>query len=126
MKAFIVSIVIGVIIVAGSLLYTHHLETISEELIVINDAITVYIENGQYGEADEKIQDLSDYLEKKRQILATTGNHQELDTIQTNLAELKRFSNGKMQADALSKCQVLDFLFHHLPQDYRLRWENIL
>ena len=126
MKAFVTSIVIGIVIIAGSILYTHHLQTISDELVVINDAIMSYIENEQYDEANGKIQELSDYLESKRQMLATTGNHQELDTIQVNLSELKRFSQGRMKTDALSKCQVLDFLFHHLPQDYKLKFENIL
>ena len=126
MKAFVTSIVIAVIIVAGSAMYTHELETISDELVAINDVITENIENGQYDEANGKISELDRYLEEKREMLATTGNHQELDTIQINLSELKRFSQGEMQTDALSRCQVLDFLFHHLPQDYRLKIENIL
>ena len=126
MKSFIVSIIIAAIVIAGSIMYTHRLETISDKLIAINDAVTERIENEQYGEADEKIRELGEYLEEQREMLATTGNHQELDNIQIYLAELKRFSVGQMKTDALSRCQVLDFLFRHLPQDYRVRIENIL
>lgn len=126
MKAFITSIVIAAVIVAGSILYTHKLETISGELAAMNDVITEHIEKENYDDADKKISELGEYLEDKREMLATTGNHQELDNIQIYLSELKRFSQGEMKTDALSRCQVLDFLFHHLPQDYRLRIENIL
>lgn len=126
MKSFIVSIIIAAIVIAGSIMYTHRLETISDELIAINDTVTERIESENYGEADEKIRELDEYLEEQREMLATTGNHQELDNIQIYLAELKRFSADQMKTDALSRCQVLDFLFHHLPQDYRLRIENIL
>ena len=56
---------------------------------------------------------------------ASTGNHQEIDNIEMSLAELKRYIEGHQKYDALAKSQVLDFLFHHLPKNSRLKTENI-
>ena len=54
------------------------------------------------------------------------NNHAELDNIEMNLAELKRYTEGEAHTDAISKSSVLDFLFAHLPKNYKLRLENIL
>lgn len=126
MKGVIASAVIAVIIVAGSAAYTLHIENVSEEMGMINDKIITSLDVGDYERAKEETEKLSEYLDKKRTILAATGNHEELDKIEMNISEMSGYIDGQKKTDALSRCRVLDFLFDHLPNNYKMKLENIL
>lgn len=126
MKSVVISLVIAVIIVGGSLLYTNHLEKVSEDFSAINENISRLLETEEYSSASSQIEHLISYLDRKRPMLAATGNHEELDKIEMNLSELAEYAKGEKQTDALSSCRVLGFLFEHLPKNYKLKLENIL
>ncbi len=126
MKGVIISACIAVIIVAGSIAYTRHIENVSEEIGGINDKIMYYLDGENYEEAKRETYNLSRYLDSKRTTLAATGNHEELDKIEMNISEMSGYIDGKEKADALSRCRALDFLFDHLPNDYEMKLENIL
>lgn len=126
MKSVIISIAIAALIVAGSLFYTKNLDKVSEELRGINGKISEYIEGGDYFAADAEIDRLVSRFNSRRAVLDMIGDHEETDKIEINLYELTEYSRGQKQTDALSRCRVLDFLFEHLPQNYRLKFENIL
>lgn len=126
MKSVIVSVLIAAAIIAGSIVYTRHLENLSEEFLRINKKVTEYVDAEDYFNADAEIEHLSAYLDQKRVVLDATGNHDEIDKIKMNLSELAEYSGGQKKTEALSKCRTLDFLFEHLPMDYELKLENIL
>lgn len=126
MKSVVISVIIAAIVVAGSLVYTRSLENVSEELMSINEQVSKYIENEDYLSAESEIAHLKAYLNSRRAVLDAIGNHEEMDKIEMNLYELEEYSNGEKKTDALSKCRVLDFLFEHLPLNYKLKPENIL
>lgn len=126
MKSVVISVIIAVVIVAGSLLYTNNLEKVSGELSEINENISELLEAEDYAGASAEIEHLMFYLDRERSILAATGNHEELDKIEMNLSELSEYAKGEKQTDALSSCRVLGFLFEHLPLNYKLKLENIL
>lgn len=126
MKSVVVSVIIAVIVIAGSLFYTRSLEKVSEELIEINKQVSERIEAEDYSGANSEIERLNEYLESRRAVLDAIGNHEEMDNIEMNLSELEEYTRGEKKTDALSKCRVLDFLFEHLPLNYKLKFENIL
>lgn len=126
MKSVVVSVIIAVIVVAGSLFYTRSLEKVSGELIEINKQISERIEAEDYSGANSEIERLSSYLDSRRAVLDAIGDHEEMDNIEMNLSELEEFAKGEKKTDALSRCRVLDFLFEHLPLNYKLKLENIL
>lgn len=126
MKSVVVSVIIAAIVVAGSLFYTRSLEKVSEELIEINEQISQYIEAEDYSGANSEIERLSAYLDSRRAVLDAIGDHEEMDNIEMNLSELEEYAKGEKKTDALSRCHVLDFLFEHLPLNYKLKLENIL
>lgn len=126
MKGVIISVCIAAVIVAGSIAYTNHMESVSQELAEINERIMEYLEDMDYDEAHGETERLMEYLDKNRTILAATGNHEELDKIEMNISEMSGYINGKQQTDAISRCKVLDFLFEHLPKNYQMKLENIL
>ncbi|MCC8169824.1 MAG: DUF4363 family protein [Oscillospiraceae bacterium] len=126
MKSVIISIVIAVAVVAGSIVYTNNLEKVSEDLRGINREVSQCLKDEDFAGADLKIEQLTAYLNRKRALLDATGDHEEMDQIEMNISELAEFSRGGQKADALSKTRVLDFLFEHLPLNYKLKLENIL
>ncbi len=126
MRSVIISAIIAVVMVAGSILYTNKLDNISAELIKINDNIGESLKKEDFESANADIEKMRDYLEKKRSMLDATGNHTEMDNIEMNIFELLEYSKEEQKADALSKNRVLGFLYKHLPVNYKLKWENIL
>jgi hypothetical protein len=126
MKSVAISIIIAVLIVIGSLAYTRNLENVSGELLEMNAKISDCISAEDYSGADAEIERLAAYLDRKRSVLDATGDHAEMDKIEMNISELTEYAKAGQQADALSRCRVLEFLFEHLPLNYKLKFENIL
>ena len=126
MKSFITAITIAVILICGSLFYSKHLENESRSLLRINGNISDAILKDDYPSAEMYIDELEDNIDSFEEFFLATGNHAEIDSIKTNLAELRSFSKGGMKWDALAKTYVLDFLLSHLPENMRLKIGNIL
>lgn len=126
MKSVIISAVIAAVMVTFSTFYTSNLEKVSGELININKSVGESLKSENFEQASADIMKMKEYLDKKRSVLDATGNHQEMDNIEMNLFELLEYSKEEQKADALSKNRVLEFLFGHLPENYKLKWENIL
>ena len=115
MKGVIASAVIAVVIVAGSVAYTNHI-----------DRVMAFLYDGDYESAGDEIEKLVQYLDENRTVLAATGNHEDFDKIEMNISEVEGYINGGEQTDAVSHCRVLGFLFEHLPKNYKFKLENIL
>lgn len=126
MKSFISALIIGAVIVFGSIAYTSHLEEISKRLLECNSEIETLIRNDRYDSAEQLIKEMSEYIKSKESVLAATGNHEEIDKIEINLAELTEYAAECCKADTLTKIKTLNILFRHLPKNYKLRPENIL
>lgn len=102
------------------------LENISSELSQINDNVKNAIMSEDYDIARTQIDKLYECIDNSHLFFATMGNHSELDNIETNLAELRGYTEGRSKYDAMSKCYALSYLFEHLPGNSRLKIENIL
>lgn len=126
MKSFVTAIIIAVILISGSLFYSKHLEKESLALLNLNGNITDAINSDDYLSAEAYINEFSDNIDSFEEFFLATGNHAEIDSIKTNLAELRSFAKGGMKEDALAKTYVLDFLLSHLPENMRLKIGNIL
>ena len=126
MRSFISAVAIGIALICGSILYTNHIQKISDELIRCNSVVYRLISEDKFSEADQVIQMMCSYIDDKKIILAATGNHEEIDKIEINIAELMQYNNYEFKADAAARTKVLYILFEHLPKNYKLRPENIL
>lgn len=126
MRSLITALVIAAVLFGGSVLYLHRLSAESDTLAYMTEDIARDIEAENYDTANEKITSLAEKVDEFESFFLATGNHAEIDSIKTALAELSAFSNGHMRTDALSKTNVLSFLFTHLPENSRLRIGNIL
>ena len=85
-----------------------------------------FLYDGDYESAGDEIENLVQYLDENRTVLAATGNHEDFDKIEMNISEVEGYINGEEQTDAVSHCRVLGFLFEHLPKNYKFKLENIL
>ncbi len=126
MRSVIVALGIIVLCVAGSLLYTTHLEATANEMLKTNNSITASVVNEEYERAVVEIKSLTSYVREKRVLLDAIGNHQELDDIEEKLSELLAYAYEKDKMHSLSKCYMLDFLIKSLPRNFKLKIENIL
>lgn len=126
MKSFIVTLIIGAVMVTGSIFYAQHLKTESGKLTDITKDIKTSINNEDYETAAKEIDKLDKYVNKFEKFFLATGDHLEIDNIKIHLSELKSFNKHEMKSDALSKIYVLEFLFTHLPHSSQLRIGNIL
>lgn len=126
MRSLFVALIIASVTVFGSIEYTRHLEKISAQMMEQNQEIEKDIMAENYDAASQKTKRLSDFIEEKRSLLDAVGNHQELDEIERNLAELVSFTDDHMHGEALSKCYSLEFLIRALPRNFRIKVENIL
>ena len=126
MKIFIVSICIFALIVVGGIFFSEYMDGISNELSELNAEVKVLIEKEDFGKASELADDLSKIIDDRKIVLASTIDHQTLDNIERNIAELCSYSESGQRFDALAKCEVLEVLFKHLPKNYAVKVENIL
>ena len=126
MKSFIVTLIIGAVLVTGSVLYSHHLKTEADKLSEITDNIKESVKAEDYKSAENQTEKLNTCVSEYEKFFLATGDHLEIDNIKINLAELKSFIKHEMQSDAMSKIYVLEFLFEHLPHNTKVRIGNIL
>lgn len=126
MRSLIITLIIGTVMIGGSILYTSHLSDCSEQLSDIAEKIEYQIKKDDFGSANKFIKKLNKEVDKFEKFFLATGDHLEMDNIKINISELKSFSEHKQKSDALSKVYVLQFLFEHLPHNNRIRIGNIL
>lgn len=126
MKTFILAIGIALGIVMGSASYTREMDNISGQMADWSGQIIEAVQEDDFDGAAEKTQKLVSFVEDKKVLLSMVMDHTVLEKIESNLAELSGYVDGKMQTDALAKGRVLEVLFTRLPKNYKLRMENIL
>ena len=123
MKSFITSLVIAAFIVAGSIAYGMHIDKVSSELVSINTRLIDTLEAEDFDGAEEVVNEVQSYFDKKRAMLGATDNHEVLDKIEINIQELCSYVEGRQKTDAISRCRVLGYLYDHLPKNYKLKFE---
>lgn len=126
MKSFIISLCLAAALIGASCFYSIRLESISDELKSVSSSIADKINTDDFAAARSSADELSGMLDGYGTFLAALGNHEEVDKIESALAELKSYCEGKNKYDAAAKNNVLTFLFEHLPRNSRLKIENIL
>ena len=89
MKSFIVTLIIGAVLVTGSVLYSHHLKTEADKLSEITDNIKESVKAEDYKSAENQTEKLNKSVSEFEKFFLATGDHLEIDNIKINLAELK-------------------------------------
>lgn len=126
MKTFLTAMVIAAMLVVGGIAFNVCIDGISQELTAECDAITGLLTAEEFSSAAERIEALSDYIDRKKIILASVINHESIDDIELCISEIEGYTDCKMSAEALVRCRKLAHLFRHLPANYSITLQNIL
>lgn len=113
-------------IIINGIIFSIYIEGLSDEMLIYSSEISYLLDEENFDLALKKTNELSDFIEEKKVMLASTTDHNKLDEIEKTLAELASYIESRKKHDSLAKCEVLDFLFEHFPRDYMLKAENIL
>lgn len=125
MKSVVIVLIMSAVMLAGGIFYMNRINDVSEEFIRINGEIKEAVLNNRFDTASDKVDEIYEYMDRKERYFETFSDHEELDKIEMNLAELDEYIKANYKAEAAAKTNVLDFLFKHLPQNYKLKVENI-
>lgn len=126
MRSLIIALIIAALLVLSSEIYMVRLENTSKELSEINVKVFDALNDEDYETALGYIDELSEKMDSTEMFFGAMGNHEETDKINMNIAELRGYAEEERGVDAAAKCRVLRFLFGHLPENSRLKIENIL
>ena len=126
MKSLVISVIIAVCIIGGSIFYSEYTDNLSDEMCSYGDKIKSLLSDDNFGEAEKAISELAGFMDKKKPALASTADHCIPDNIEKDIAELMVYTSMKQKSDALAKCELLNVYFEHIPKSYKLKLENIL
>lgn len=126
MKSFIISIVLAFLIIVGGIFHENYLENFSDDLIALNQEIQSLVSEKNFTEAEEKENSLINFWNKNKTVIASTLNHENIDNIETNIAELFAYTKAEKIYETLAKCETLNVLFKHLSDSYTFKAENVL
>ena len=126
MKSFMVSLGIAILIIGGTMFFTHRIEETSKKLLEDNRKIISCLKDDNYKKAHTITKDMKEYVNETKISLAIIMDHGDLDKIESGIAELESYIDSEIKADALAKCNTLDVLIRHMPKNHKLKIENIL
>lgn len=126
MKSFVTALVIAAVLVCGGIIFNMCLRDISSDFREKCEMITEEIQNGNYDEAVRLSEELEEYSDRKKTLLASIINHENIDDIEMCITELEEYANNQKGAEALVRCRKLEHMFEHLPDDYSIKPQNIL
>jgi len=126
MKSFWAAVVIAVLLIGGGILFNRNIDHVTQELGDKQKNIAELINDRKYDLAEDKLEEMSKYIDDKMIVLASVVDHKNIDDIELCIAEIEGYAKEKRKADALTKCKKLEHLINHLPVNYRVTLQNIL
>ena len=126
MRSFIISLVIAVLIVGGTVFSTYRIEVVSRKILDDNKKVVDAVNAEDYKKAKDLAQHMAEYVDDKKMSLSLIMDHGDLDKIEQGVAELQGYIEGEAKFDSIAKCKFLDVLIRHLPRNYKLKIENVL
>lgn len=126
MKSFIVSVSILFVLIFGSIGFNYCLDKIDKEMLSSVDEITNAIERSDFEDANKMSKELSEYIDEKKPLLASILNHESIDNIEAEISDLLGYTEKSDLVEAIVSTKRLKHLFEHLPENYKLLFQNIL
>lgn len=125
MKSFVISLLLAAVLIGCGIFHQVKFEAAADELTAVNDKIIDGLNREDFPDAMSAINELSGKVERFELFFAALGNHDEIDSIELCISELRGYTQGELKYDALSQAYSLSFLLEHLPRNSRVRIENI-
>ena len=116
MKEIIISGIIIVAIVGCNILVGNFIDDKLDHIISL--------ENEEYEQSNEKINEINEYLEESESVLSCYIEHDELEKVQSSLTVLNAYI--KMESDdAFSEANDMSFIIKHIKEKDDLKIKNI-
>ena len=126
MKSFLTAMTIALAVIIGGIMFNVCIGNLSDRLIDRCEEITQQLNNLDFSEASKGVSEMSEYIDKKKIVLASILNHESIDDIEVCVSELQGYTDNRYLVEALVRCRKLKHLFEHLPADYTVSPQNIL
>ena len=126
MKSFIIAMSIFAVLVISGIVFNFCLNGTSENLLKSCEEISDDIKNEQMQEAYDKSKELSEYIDGKKPLLSSILDHSNIDEIEKQISELMGFTEQNDVTDAVVSVKKLKHMFEHLPENYGVKFQNIL
>lgn len=123
MKTFFCAVIVGVLLIAGGMVYDSCIKDFSEEMLKVCDNLEKKIHLQDDSGSTEEIQQ---YLDEKKTLLSSIINHSSLSEIETCITELDGYLRSKNYKEARVRCGKLKLLVERLPMEYGVSLQNIL
>ena len=125
MKSLLCALILAFIVIFGGLYTSKKIDTLTENLLNKNANIITLINQNDFKSAKEQLKKIHNEIEDSSLVLASCLDHNEIDKIDINIANLKTYIEEENKIMALSCTSTLELLFSHLPKDYHVKLENI-
>lgn len=126
MKTFWASMIILAVLIGGGIASNSCLDRLSKQLLNTTEEVSEFIDNEEFDKANEISKEMSDFIDKKKPLLASILNHENIDDIEQNISELMGYTKGEKLVESQVSAKKLKHMFQHLPENYRLELQNVL
>lgn len=126
MKSFFVAVAIFALLLISGFAFNYCLDSTSQKLLGSFEQISAQVENGDFEGANSLAKELSEYIDNKKPLMSSILDHGNIDEIEKEISGLLGYTENKDKANSEVCLKKLEHMFNHLPENYRLRLENIL
>ena len=128
-KELIISIVIVIIIIVGNIVTQNYtvssIEELSNSLLELRTQLEKNEENIKEDDIKDKINKIEEDWHDKHRKFAYYIEHDELETVETDIVSLKSFIESNEYAEATSELDKCTFILKHIEEKYDFSLENI-
>lgn len=126
MKSFFVAVAIFAVLLLSGFAFNSCLDSTSEKLLESFEQISAQVENGDFEGANRHAEELSEYVDNKKPLMSSILDHGNIDEIEKEISGLLGYTENQDKANSEVCLKKLEHMFKHLPENYKLRLQNIL
>ncbi len=126
MKSFIFAAVLSLIIIASGTVLSQKIESATATVSQGNQNLHNSLENKDIEKSINALNSAEKEFKNHKVLFEATSDHEELLRIELHYAAIRDFIYEEQFGDALASCSEIDLLLSHLPENFKVRGENIL
>lgn len=126
MKSFFIAISIFAVLLLSGFVFDFCLDATSEKLLEDFERISQQVEKEDFKGANSGAEELSKYIDEKKPLMSSILDHGNIDEIEKEVSGLLGYTENQDKTNSEVCLKKLEHMFNHLPENYKLRLENIL
>lgn len=125
MRSLIAVLILSAAIIGGGIYCTRQTDKLTYELTRKTEELSKEVENGSFTKASELLDEITDIMESNSLLLASYIDHGELNKIDLYITQLGVYLKQEEKNASLVCGNTLGKLFVSLPEDYKVKLENV-